>query len=121
MVLNVEISSDIGRIGLKGLKGRNKKAAEMRESLIKNPAVMQGNKVKVTDSGLYLGMKVSQEGYKDSIDQTVKHRISKAWGRVVELKTVINDARMIKLGWLRSGITLVKAVVIPALTYEQVH
>ena len=99
------------------VSGNNKKAQDMREALTKNPAVMQGNNVKVSESGMYLGMKISQNGYRDSIDMTVKHRISKAWGKVSEIKAVINDARMGRLGWLRSGVTLIKAIIIPSLTY----
>ena len=48
---------------------------------------------------------------------TVKHQIAKAWGKVAEIKAVINDARMGRLGWLRSGVTLIKAIIIPSLTY----
>ena len=53
------------------VSGRNKKAEEMRKALSDIPAKMQGNDIKVVDSGLYLGMKVSQAGYRDSIDMTV--------------------------------------------------
>ena len=62
-------------------------------------------------------MPKNEKSIKDTINKTVKYRISKAWGRVAKVKAVINDAWMTKLGWLGSGITLVRAVVIPALTY----
>ena len=99
------------------VSGRNKKAEEMRKALVDVPARMQGNDIKVVDSALYLGMKVSQAGFRDSIDKTVNHRIAKAWGRVAEVKAVINDSRMSRLGWLRAGATLIRSVIIPSLTY----
>ena len=99
------------------VSGTNKRAQDMRDALTSNPAVMQGNAVKVVESGMYLGMKISQSGHRDSVDLTVKHRIAKAWGKVAEVKAVINDARMGRLGWLRSGVTLIKAIIIPSLTY----
>ena len=99
------------------VSGRNKKAEAMRQSLTENPAKMQKHDVKVVSSGMYLGMRLSQEGFRDSIDQTVQHRITKAWGKVAEIKAVINDGRMRRLGWLRSGITLIRSSIIPALTY----
>ncbi len=30
---------------------------------------------------------------------------------------MINDARMGRLGWLRSGVTLIRSLIIPSLTY----
>ena len=100
------------------ISGKNKKAEVMRESLTKNPSEMQGNPVKVASSGMYLGMKISQSGHKDTIDMMVKHRVAKTWGRVADIKSVINDSRMLRLGWLRAVITLIRAVVIPSLTYS---
>ena len=100
------------------ISGRNAKAVQMRERLANNPAMMQGNPVKVSEAGMYLGIKVSQCGHKDTIDMTVRHRVAKTWGRVADIKAVINDARMSKLGWLRAGITLIKAIVIPSMSYS---
>ena len=100
------------------ISGRNKKAQLLREKLTNNPAMMQGNPVKVSESGMYLGIKVSQEGFRDTINLTVLHRVAKAWGRVAELKSIINDARMSRLGWLRVGAQLIRSVIIPSLTYS---
>ena len=99
------------------VSGRNKKAELMREALTKNPAMMQGHPVKVSDSGMYLGMRLSQKGHRDTVDQSVKHRVAKAWSKVADIKTVINDGRARKIGWLRSGVTLIKAIIIPSLMY----
>ena len=63
-------------------------------------------------------MKISQRGHKDSVDMTVRHRVAKTWARVADLKAVINDARMSRLGWLRAGITLIRAVIIPSIAYS---
>ena len=100
------------------ISGRNKKAVKMSERLQKKPALMQGNPVKVSESGTYLGMLVSNLGYKDSIDKTARHRVAKAWGRVADIKAVINDTRMRRTGWLRAGITLLRAIIIPSITYS---
>ena len=100
------------------ISGRNKRAAAMRENLVQRPAMMQGHPVKVAESGMYLGMKVSQEGHKDTIDLTVRHRVAKAWGRVAEIKSNINDVRMSRMGWLRAGILLIRSVIIPSVSYS---
>ena len=78
---------------------------------------MQGNDIKVNSSGLYLGMKVSEKGYKDSVDMSIRHRVAKAWGSVADIVSVINDIRMTRVGWLRSAVILIRSVIIPSLTY----
>ena len=98
--------------------GRNKKAEKLKETLTQDPAVMQGNSVKLVESGMYLGMRVSQKGHRDTVDLTVKHRVAKAWGRAADIKTVINDANMRCIGWLRAGIELTRSIIIPSLTYS---
>ena len=100
------------------VSGRNIRAEKMRERLEKKPAMMQGNPVKVTKSGMYLGMVISDLGFKDSIDRTAKHRVAKAWAAVADIKSVINDTRLARTGWLRTGITLIRAMIIPSLTYS---
>ena len=100
------------------VSGRNKRAVAMRERLTDSPAEMQGNAIKVSSSGMYLGMKISQEGHRDSADMTARHRIAKAWGRVAEIKSQINDAKMTSIGWLKAGITLIGSVIIPSITYS---
>ena len=100
------------------VSGRSKKAAKMREQLTSDPAVMQGKPVKVSSDGMYLGMRISQEGHRDTVDMTVRHRVAKAWGRVAELKATVNDARMTYIGWLRTGINLIRGVIIPSISYS---
>ena len=100
------------------VSGRLKKAADLRLKLMTSPAIMQGFPVKVADTAMYLGMKVNQTGFRQTIDSTVRHRVSKAWDRAREIKIVIDDPRMRRLGWLRAGITLFRAVIIPAITYS---
>ena len=68
----------------------------MREKLTKVPAKMQGNPIMVSGSGMYLGMKVSQNCHRDSVDMTIKHRVAKAWGRVAEIKAQINELDKLK-------------------------
>ena len=100
------------------VSGRTIRAEKMRERLEKKPAMMQGNPVKVAKTGMYLGMVISDQGFKDSIDKTAKHRVAKAWAAVADIKSVINDTRLARTGWLRSGITLIRAMIIPSLTYS---
>ena len=100
------------------ISGRSMRAEKMRERLTIKPAVMQGNPVKVSSSGMYLGMKVSELGFRSTLDLTARHRISKAWGRVTDVKATINDTRMLRIGWLRSAIVLIKSVIIPSITYS---
>ena len=100
------------------VSGRIKKAETMRENLRSDPAMMQGNPVKVTKVATYLGMKVSQVGYRESIHATACHRVTKAWERVKGIKSVINDYRMSRVGWLKAGVTLIRAEILPSLTYS---
>ena len=100
------------------VSGRTKAAENMRTSLKEVPAVMQGMPVKVSKVATYLGMKVSQTGHKETIHATAQHRVIKAWGRVKEIKDSINDYRMRGAGWFKAGIILIRAVIIPSLTYS---
>ena len=100
------------------VSGRIKKAEAMRNNLKAEPALMQGNPIKISEEATYLGMKVSQVGYRESVHLTARHRVTKAWERVKGIKTVINDYRMNKVGWLKAGVTLIRAEVLPSLTYS---
>ena len=100
------------------VSGRSKKAAAVRENLVSRPALMQGNPVKVSKSGMYLGMVVSEEGHRATVDLTIRHRVAKSWGRVADIKSTINDSRMYRLGWLRAAVVLIRSVVIPSMTYS---
>ena len=100
------------------VSGRTKAAKEVRENLKRDPALMQGLPVKVSESATYLGMKVSETGHRETIHATACHRVIKAWGRVKEIKDAINDHRMKGSGWLKAGILLIRAIVIPSLTYS---
>ena len=100
------------------VSGKTKAAEEVREKLRTDPARMQGMPVKVSNSATYLGMKVSELGHRETIQATAQHRVIKAWGRVKEIKDAINDHRMRGSGWLKAGIILIRAVIIPSLTYS---
>lgn len=54
------------------VSGRSQRAENMRERLRKKPAVMQGNHVKVSFSEMYLGIRVSELGFRDTLDQTTR-------------------------------------------------
>ena len=54
------------------VSGRSQRAENMRERLRKKPAVMQGNHVKVSFSEMYLGIRVSELGFRDTLDQTAR-------------------------------------------------
>ena len=48
------------------ISGRSKKAEMVRENVESDPPLMQGNPVKVAAAGMYLGMKISQSGHRDT-------------------------------------------------------
>ena len=52
---------------------------------------------------MYLGMKISELRHRDMINLTVKHKVAKTWGRVAEIKEVINNAKMRRMGWGEVG------------------
>ena len=37
---------------------------------------------------------------------------------MADIKSVINDAKMRRVGWLRAGITLIRATIIPSIAYS---
>ena len=124
--VSVKVGEALRGIGLEShpkkteviISGRSVRAEKMRTRLTDKPAMMQNNPIKVAKTGMYLGMVISDLGFRDSIDKTARHRVAKAWGCVADIKSVINDSRLARTGWLRAGITLIRAQIIPSLTYS---
>ena len=100
------------------VSGKVKETKSMRDNLRRDPAMMQGNEIGVVESASYLGMTISESGFRETIHMTAKNRTLKAWGRVKEIKAVINDHRMKHIGWLKAGVLLIRSVVIPSITYS---
>ena len=90
----------------------------MRSNLVVRPAMMKDHMIKVAPSATYLGMKVSEDRVRESIHESAKNRILKAWTRVREIKAIINDHRVKQIGWLKAGVVLTRAIILPSLTYS---
>ena len=84
--------------------GRNKRVEAMRKSLMDKPAGKPSKRIKFRDAS----QKNASVRAQSQRQQTVKHRVAKAWGQVADIKTMIR--------WLRARVTLTKAVIILSFT-----
>ena len=83
-----------------------------------NPVEIQGNKIGVVEMDKYLGFKISSKGVEDSIRKTIDDRRKKAWSRLFTMKRLLRHPVIQKNGFLRSGIILFKAAIVPILMYS---
>ena len=93
-------------------------ARKMRENLTKFPMKIQGNEIKVTDSDLYLGMVIHQDGVKESIESTFAKRKGKAWGQVPVIKSLIHHPQLLNEGWLGAAVTIIQGIIPATMLYS---
>ena len=98
--------------------GNNKATREMREAFRRNPLKVQDHEVRLSEMEPYLGFKISQKGWRDSLDRTLDHRTAKAWSRVLEIRDLAKHPKMRKVGWMKTAVTLVQSLIIPSLLYS---
>ena len=98
--------------------GDNEKVKEARKDLQEDKIKLHGRPIEVVDAEPYLGFMLKSGGFKESVKATIKQRSAKAWGRAAEIKTLINHPAIKPFGWMKAGITLVKAIIPPILTYS---
>ena len=97
--------------------GNNEAARRMRKKFEEKPLVVQNHEVKLSQEEPYLGFKISQKGLRDSVDKSLQMRVGKAWARVFEIRSLANNPKMAKIGWLKVCIALISSQVISALCY----
>ena len=98
--------------------GKNNATKLARENLRDDPMKLHNSPVDVKTNEPYLGFMLHEDGVKASINMTSKLRGDKAWGKAAMIKAVINHPGMLQFGWLRGGVTLLKAIIPPVLTYS---
>ena len=72
---------------------------------------IQGNPIKVTNSDLYLGMIIHEDGVKESIQSTFKARKGKAWGQVPVIKSLLNHPQLLNEGWLGAAVAIFQGII----------
>ena len=82
-----------------------------------NPTI-NGLSVKVKNEEKYLGDYFHCGGLAKSVETTVSKRYGVALNSILELKSVIEDFRMHKLGGISSGIDIFNMAILPALIYN---
>ena len=98
--------------------GNNKATRDMREAFKKNPLKVQDHKVRLSEMEPYLGFKISQKGWRDSLDRTLDHQTAKAWSRVLEIRDLSKHPKMRRVGWMKTAVTLVQSLISPSLLYS---
>ena len=66
------------------------KTRNVREDMTTNPMMLHNKKVDVKEKEPYLGFIMHQDGVRASINSTIKARTDRAWGKVANIKNIIN-------------------------------
>ena len=104
--INVDKSSFV-------LIGNTQHVKQMRDLIKNNPITFNNEEVKERTSEKYLGEQIHSEGLKKSVEDTVNKRYWRAISAVMEIRTILNDCRIHKVGGANAGISLWEGAVIP--------
>lgn len=77
---------------------------------------INGQEVKIKSEEKYLGDYIHCGGLAKSVEATVDKRYGSALSSIIELKSVIDDFRMHKLGGISSGLDIFNLAILPGLT-----
>ena len=101
--------------------GGTKKSRELlKRELEEDPMRIQGFAVKSVEDDVYLGMKFSEGGCKESIDASIEARRAKALIKTKMAKLILKDLRIQAVGWLDTARTLYQQTILPTLTYSSI-
>ena len=107
--LNVEKSATI-------IFGNKKRVTEIRNFIEENRSLtINGEAVKIKNQEKYLGDYFHSGGLAKCVEVTITNRYGIALGSIIELKSVIEDFRMHKLGGISSGVNIFNMAILPAL------
>ena len=99
--------------------GKKKKVEKIRHFIEENKSLtINGLDVKIKNEEKYLGDYFHCGGLAKSVETTVCKRYGVALNSILELKSVIDDFRMHKLGGISSGIDIFNLAILPALIYN---
>ena len=93
--------------------GTKKSRENLRKELKDDPMQIQGFDVKSVEADVYLGMKVSKGGCKDSVDASIKARRAKALVKMKMTKIILKDLCIQAVDTTR---TLYQQTILPILT-----
>ena len=107
--LNIDKSATI-------IFGKRKKVDQIRNFIEQNNSLtINGINVKIKDEEKYLGDYFHSGGLSKSVEVTVNKRYGAVLNSIIELKAVIEDFRMHKLGGIISGLDIFKMALLPSL------
>ena len=93
-------------------------ARKLRDDLVKEPMVIQGNPIKIAESDSYLGMVIHQDGVKESIEKTFQQRKGKAWAQVPVIKSLIHHPQLMNEGWLGAAVAIIQGIIPATMLYS---
>ena len=107
--LNVDKSATI-------IFGNKKRVTEIRNFIEENKSLaINGEAVQIKDQEKYLGDYFHSGGLAKCVEVTIKKRYGAALASIIEVKSVIEDFRMHKLGGISSGVNIFHMAILPAL------
>ena len=98
--------------------GNKKDTRKICNEFKKKPIEIQGKPIKVVDGDKYLGFRISSKGVEASIRDTFEERRKKAWSKLFTVKRLLYHPVVQKNGYVRSGIVLFRAAIVPVLLYS---
>ena len=98
--------------------GSNPASREARAEVAREPIVMNGEPVAITETEKYLGDWLSQTSPAEAVWVTVQKREAEIKGPVQEIVRLTRDIRASFVGPIRLGLTLWSAVILQKLTHN---
>ena len=112
--LSLEAHPDKSRIVVMGPK---KMRDEIKKELEKDPVKIQGWDMKTSALETYLGFQLDEKGVRECKNKSIEGRVRGARAKSIQLLKVLEDDKIMKIGWLESAKLLFTSIIIPTLTY----
>ena len=97
--------------------GKGKAKEEMMSNLKRNPVLLYGKPMKISDSERYLGDQIGGS-LSDSVTATISKRVGRATQTIYEVMAVLDDSRAKVIGGLSTGLLIWESAIIPFLLYN---
>ena len=97
--------------------GPRKKREEVERINDASPEIIQEFEVKSTQSDMYLGMLISQEGPRASCTANIELKRAKVAVRTQLISRILKEEKIKRLGWMRAAVGLIQGIVLQVLTY----
>ena len=113
--LNVECHSTKTRFMILGTPAYKR---EMERQLAEEPIIIQGFEVERSENEKYLGMYIDAEGSKKTVRGQMEYRLKECWGKVAQIKGMMDKPTMREFGYLAGLRTLFDSIVTATALYS---